>query len=47
MAHHSPRKHRGAGPGMRPVEKAKDFKGSMLKLLQLPAQFSTLSDLKF
>ena len=34
MAHHSPRKHRGAGPGMKPVEKAKDFKGSMLNLLK-------------
>lgn len=34
MAHHSPRKHRGAGPGMKPVEKAKDFKGSILNLLK-------------
>ncbi len=34
MANHSPRKHRGAGPGMKPVEKAKDFKGSITKLLK-------------
>ena len=32
MAHHSPKKHRGAGPGMKPVEKAKDFKGAIKRL---------------